>query len=158
MNRGACLQPVNWFERRTNTPRRITPVPSDRTTYESVASSPWQNDLISEANKLFTLEPGWDSYGAEPIPVTTILIAVNTLVQVLTDSSPAPRLVPGSSGSVQAEWCLDNLDVEIEFDSSPEIRVWYEDDTGPHETYVNKDVGPLLSVIQRLSQVRRNTA
>lgn len=156
MNNVACLEPIP-FEQRTNSLPRITSVRSQNSTYESVVSRPWESELLREANKLFSLEHGWDSYGAEPIPIETILSALNTLMQVLTDSSPAPRLVPGSSGSVQAEWCLDDLDVEVEFSGSTDIRVWYEDKTGPHEAHVDKNIEPLLSVVQRLSEVGRTS-
>jgi hypothetical protein len=65
---------------------------------------------------LLRLPPDWDGYGANVIDPQPLVAAYRFSVDFLRINSPAPQVVPLSSGGVQLEWHREDVDLEIEFD------------------------------------------
>jgi hypothetical protein len=76
----------------------------------------WFDPLMQGFVDLLTLPPNWDSYGAGAIDPKVIHYAMNVMNGLLGSSSPAPRVVPLSSGGVQLEWHRQGVDLEVVFD------------------------------------------
>ncbi len=77
---------------------------------------PWFDPLMQGFVDLFTLPENWDSYGAPPIIPRIINQALNLMNGLLGTASPAPRVVPLSSGGLQLEWHRNGIDLEVVFD------------------------------------------
>jgi hypothetical protein len=88
----------------------------------------WFDPLMQGFADLFTLQHNWDSYGAGPIDQRVIHDAMNLIDGLLEPTSPAPRVVPLSSGGLQLEWHRQGIDLEIVFDR----------DTQPFFNYRNR--------------------
>lgn len=66
--------------------------------------------------KLTTLEEDWDSYGGLPIDPANIIAARLVLDQIMKHDTPPPHVTPMSCGSVQLEWSMKGVDLEIEIE------------------------------------------
>lgn len=80
----------------------------------------WFDPLMQGFADLLTLPPNWDSYGAGPIDPNLVHEAMNFMNNILGSSSPAPRVVPLSSGGLQLEWHRKGIDLEVVFDRGEE--------------------------------------
>jgi len=78
---------------------------------------------------LMTLPHNWDSYGAGPIDQRLIHEALSMINGLLVPASPAPRIVPLSSGGLQLEWHRRGIDLEIVFDREGPAFFNYRDRT-----------------------------
>ena len=76
----------------------------------------WFDPLVQGLVDLRTLSPNWDSYNAMPINPKLVNTALTFMSGLLGPSSPAPRVVPLSSGGLQLEWHRKGVDVEVVFD------------------------------------------
>jgi hypothetical protein len=72
--------------------------------------APVKDALIAQRTYLLGLPNDWDGYGAEPIQPGTIDALYSDLVIGLKGTACfPPDIIPGSDGSVQAEWHLAGL-------------------------------------------------
>jgi len=76
----------------------------------------WFDPLMQGFVDLLTLPPDWNSYGAGAIDQETVVEAMNLINGLLGPTSPAPRVVPLSSGGLQLEWHRKGIDLEVVFD------------------------------------------
>jgi hypothetical protein len=76
----------------------------------------WFDPLMQGFVDLLTLPPNWDSYGAGAVDTMLVHAAISFINGFLRPSSPAPRVVPLSSGGLQLEWHRKGVDLEIVFD------------------------------------------
>ena len=74
----------------------------------------WVQELENRLNHLVALEPGWDGYGGKPVSIKVAQFSANLLEQLYVDKVPAPQLVPGSDGSMQIEWHVNQYDLEVD--------------------------------------------
>lgn len=87
-------------------------------------------DVIRMAETLasfLALTPGWDSYGARPVAQSVVSVAVQMLAQLLEPGVPVPNLFPTPDGGVQAEWHINQIDLEIEFISPGRLYLTFGD-------------------------------
>ena len=86
---------------------------------------------------LLTLPLNWDSYGAGTIDPSVVQAAMDCMNAVLGPNSPAPRVVPLSSGGLQLEWHRKGIDLEIVFDPGESPSLYYRNrasgEEGDHE-------------------------
>ena len=75
-----------------------------------------QNTAPHGSEHLLTLPPNWDSYGAGAIDPNVVHDAMNYINGLLGPTSPAPRVIPLSSGGLQVEWHRNGVDLEVVFD------------------------------------------
>jgi hypothetical protein len=80
--------------------------------------------------------------------------ALELVFKTLRDDSPAPSVVPTSSGGLQLEWHTGGIDLEVEFVSTSRIWGLFEDRvTGEKwEKDLTFDSQPLMKVISTLSE------
>jgi len=90
----------------------------------------WLPPTVEKLAHILTMEPGWDSYGAEKIEPGCVVSAIMIALEVMRDDTPAPTVVPTSCGGVQLEWHTGGIDLEIEIRSSSVIFASYEDTSG----------------------------
>ena len=62
---------------------------------------------------LRNLRPGWDSYGAQPVPQKIIERAAQLIPSLLSAWTPEPAIVPQVTGGLQIEWHRNGIDLEI---------------------------------------------
>ena len=77
----------------------------------------WFDPLMQGFIDVLTLPCKWDSYEAGTIDPRIVHEAMNFMNTVLAATSPAPRVVPLSSGGVQLEWHRKGMDLEVVFDA-----------------------------------------
>jgi hypothetical protein len=101
---------------------------------------------------LLTLPPNWDSYGAGTIDPSVVQAAMDRMNAVLRPNSPAPRVVPLSSGGLQLEWHRQGIDLEIVFDRDEALSFYYRNrasgEEGDHS--LPEESGLLRTIISAL--------
>jgi len=112
----------------------------------------WFDPLMQGFVDLRTLPPNWDSYGANTIDPKTVQDAMNLLNGLLGPTSPAPRVVPLSSGGLQLEWHRQGIDLEVVFDreEQPYFYVRNRLNGSESEHALPEDREPLRSIIGTL--------
>ncbi len=80
----------------------------------------WFDPLVQGFVDALTLPPNWDSYQARTIDPQIVHEAMNFINAVLAPTSPAPRVMPLSSGGIQLEWHRNGIDLEVVFDVGEE--------------------------------------
>jgi len=112
----------------------------------------WFDALMLGFVDSLTLPPNWDSYGGGPVDVEVIHAAMNCMNSVLAPQSPAPRVVPLSSGGVQLEWHRKGIDLEIVFQRDEQASFYYRNrttgDEGDYELRSSPEV--LISALRAL--------
>jgi hypothetical protein len=97
----------------------------------------WFDPLMQGFVDLLTLPLNWDSYGAGTIDPSVVQAAMDCMNAVLGPNSPAPRVVPLSSGGLQLEWHRKGIDLEIVFDPGESPSLYYRNrasgEEGDHE-------------------------
>lgn len=85
----------------------------------------WLRTVLSEFERLTSLEADWDGYGAPVIQPSLIIHTLNFLEATALESGPAPAIVATGRGSIQLEWHRrgHEIDVEIAPDGSFEASV-----------------------------------
>lgn len=115
----------------------------------------WLLPTVQAMGHLLTLQSGWDSYGAERIRPENVEAALRVLFSVMEEGTPAPSVVPTSSGGVQLEWHVSDVDLEVETLSTQRFSVFFEDhrsDEEPEEVEMVSDLRPLTKWISRLTE------
>jgi|SRR5271157_5048898 len=112
----------------------------------------WFDALMQGFVDLLTLPPNWNSYGAGVVDPKIVHYAMNFINGLLGPTTPAPRVVPLSSGGLQLEWHRKGINLEVVFDRD-------EQPFFSHRTRVNEeesehtlpeDSGLLRSIIANL--------
>lgn len=86
----------------------------------------WFDPLVQGFVDVLTLPPDWNSYQAKTINPKTVDEAMNFIVAVLAPTSPAPRVIPMSSGGIQLEWHRSGIDLEVVFDVGDQPFFFYQ--------------------------------
>ena len=117
----------------------------------------WLESTNDALRELLALPPNWDSYGAAPIHVESVMAAIDLLRAIMRDDTPAPAVVPTPQGLVQLEWHRDGFDLEIEVQSLGTYSAYFENShTGETwENEINWDLSRLIDCISALSPTRR---
>lgn len=88
--------------------------PGGRVTISRHSSSEWSAALAERFNKLTGLPRGWDGYDGKPVSFTCSHFAAQLLERLYDSEIPFPSLVPGSDGTVQIEWHINQYDIEVD--------------------------------------------
>lgn len=81
-------------------------------------------------NLLFSiigLDNNWDSYGAKRISPKVAEAVSDLLCDIMQRTTPSPQIVSSANGSIQLEWHLKGIDLEIEVKSFSKSHVFFED-------------------------------
>ena len=77
-------------------------------------SSPWSKELLNRFNELVSLPQGWDGYAGRPVSFDCVHFAAGLIETLCVDGVPAPQLVPGADGTLQFEWHVNDIDLEVD--------------------------------------------
>src|SRR5271166_6000708 len=112
----------------------------------------WFDPLMQGFVDLLPLPTDWDSYGAGAIDQNIVRHAMTFASGLLGTTSPAPRVVPLSSGGVQLEWHRQGIDLEVVFDRDEQPFFFYRSRvTGEEaEHLLPENVGILRNIIGTL--------
>ncbi|NUN00969.1 MAG: hypothetical protein HUU41_07630 [Bryobacteraceae bacterium] len=107
----------------------------------------WFDPLMQGFVDLLTLPPNWDSYGAGAVDARVVHAAINFINGFLRPSSPAPRVVPLSSGGLQLEWRRKGVDLEIVFDRDAKpFFYWRDRVSGEESEHALRESSALLRI------------
>lgn len=96
------------------------------------AQRAWRDVVMEKLNRLVTLQPGWNGYGAPPVRFENAHFAFRMLEAICESDAPTPQIVPGASGDLQIEWHLRAGDIELHVRAPNNVVCWREtDQTGP---------------------------
>ena len=112
----------------------------------------WFDPVMQGFADLITLDPKWDSYRGKIIERAVIEKAIAVLDALLTPTSPAPSIVPLSSGGLQVEWHRSDQDLEIVFEprQTPEFSYKNARSGAEEEGLVSSRWGLLIQLIRAL--------
>ena len=111
----------------------------------------WVAPTVKALNRLLRLEDNWDSYGAHPVRLDCVKGALELLVSIMRDETPAPTLVPTNRGAIQIEWHTRGVDLEIEVESQLRLRVFFDGPGGSWEKEMSCDLTQLSDAVKRIS-------
>ena len=94
----------------------------------------WFDPTMQGFVDLLTLASNWDSYHAAPIDQRLVNDAMTFVNTLLTATSPAPRVVPLSSGGLQIEWHRNGVDVEVVFDPGEQPFFYFQNRVSGEES------------------------
>lgn len=110
----------------------------------------WLSAVISRAAELTALPPGWDSYGAPAISAGVVSEALSTLLEVVSENTPEPWVVPLSSGGLQFEWRRGEQRGEVAFEPGTHgCFSWQTGDQG-FEGSLTQDLGRVRDLVSGL--------
>jgi len=117
--------------------------------------------LLDVFFSILALDNNWDSYGAKRISDRVAGAVQDLLWQIMQKNTPAPQVVPSASGSIQLEWHLRGIDLEIEVESYTLAKVFFEDAQNEELTWegdIDVDLTKLVHFINLLTnRVQQNT-
>jgi len=118
----------------------------------SYHASSWNQALASRFDHLTALPAGWDGYAGRPVSFSCAVFAANILEHLCNPKLPPPYLVPGSDGTIQIEWHIHRVDIEIDVLGPNEVVASrFVADTGADERFnLSKDFSPLVRWIDDL--------
>lgn len=93
---------------------RAIPAPSTESDHGS-PPAPWIEKVATRFAELLTLPTDWDGHGGGSVAARNVEAAGRFLARVMAASTPAPAIVPTSSGGLQLEWHRGGFDVELLF-------------------------------------------
>jgi hypothetical protein len=97
---------------------------------------------------VLALPPNWNSYQAGTIDSKIVHEAMNFINAVLVPTSPAPRVVPLSSGGLQLEWHRKGVDLEVVLDRGEAPYFYFRNRAdGEESEHRLPEDSPLLSSI-----------
>jgi len=94
---------------------------SRRVTLNRHSENEWTKALVGKFNELTALNPGWDGYAGRPVSYTCASFAAKLLERLYDEALPPPSLVPGSDGTLQVEWHINQYDVEVDIIGAFEV-------------------------------------
>jgi hypothetical protein len=112
----------------------------------------WIAEVAIRFAELLALPHNWDGHGGDSIAPEAVEAAGRFLATVMSSSTPAPTIVPTSSGGLQLEWHRGGFDVELLFgDEDVPLLYLAEVDSGrewegsPVEGFAEFDLAHRLS-------------
>ena len=98
----------------------------------------WIFNLFERLNDLLNLPVNWDTYGADKIDIKAVLYAVALLGDLLDKNIPEPSIVPVSDGSIQFEWHINGVNLEINSQPNGTMEYYSYHDQGECGEYDNE--------------------
>jgi len=86
----------------------------------------WRGPTVARLDYLCRLPVGWNGYRAGPVSFNVAHFALRLLDAVCGPETPAPSLVPGSSGDLQIEWHSQTIDIELHIIAPNVVQAWRE--------------------------------
>lgn len=89
-------------------------------------SNPACRHVYNKLQEFSHLPDNWDSYGALAPTSEAMLSALQLTYTIFTKETPLPDVFPVPNGSVQIEWSLAGLEMEIEVVSQDKFILYFE--------------------------------
>ena len=83
-----------------------------------------QSAVENRLQELIRLESGWDGYEGQPVDFGNAVFAFRMLESICVADTPAPVIVPGSSGDLQLEWHLPAGEIELHVRAPNVVHAW----------------------------------
>jgi len=117
----------------------------------SEPASLWR--VFTSIRELANLPSNWDSYGSQPLAASAVRRSFNLLPLVLSDTSPAPSVIPTRDGGVQFEWHRGGIDIEVKIPPSGSASYLIADaGTGvEQESEESLDLPAIREALERIS-------
>ncbi len=87
----------------------------------------WFDQVMARIIRLLDLPSNWDSYQARAIDLDSVRTALRILSGTMQPETPLPQIVPTPRGTIQLEWHLRGIDLEVEALPSGLLHISYED-------------------------------
>jgi hypothetical protein len=87
----------------------------------------WISAVQDRLEQLIRLNEGWDGYLGLPVTFPNACFAFSMLKSICNVDTPAPQIVPGSSGDLQIEWHTYRCSIELWVRAPNDVLVWRED-------------------------------
>ena len=129
------------------------PVKQPTGTILSPSRPPWISDISKAIQGFVDLPENWNSYGAKRIKPELAEAAIRLLPKVVQPGTPKPEVVPTTAGSVQIEWHVRGIDLEIKILSQEKLGVSFEDLGSGQEWSRELDPADLSVLIQTVSRL-----
>lgn len=157
-----ALNRTSVFEGEATTPPRRLPdrigvFTQHRVVVQDNPSSSWVQQLEKRFEKLLNLRNGWDGYNGRAVSFNNAVFAAHLLNRICDARVPAPSLVPGSDGTLQAEWHRNGFDIEIDILAPTCIRAYRRrlSDDFEEEVELQSDVSLLARWISELADAQQ---
>lgn len=120
----------------------------------SVMDGSWQGVSKSRLEELVRLQEGWDGYAAFPVSFDNAMFAYRMLESISRRDTPAPQIVPGSSGDLQIEWHLPHGDIELWVRGPNSVHAWrsINDGNGEEEVELTTDFSLVAGWIREITE------
>lgn len=129
---------------------------SRRVTLSRHSENEWTKSLNGKFNELTALQFGWDGYAGRPVSFICAKFAANLLERLFDEALPPPSLVPGSDGTLQFEWHINQYDVEVDvLGAFDVVATRHDHETGStEELELDTDFTALAGWISELKENR----
>lgn len=150
------------FEHETSSIRQTVKQKGSSVVSISKGSKPkWLTPTDNLLLAIVALNDNWDSYGAKRISDRVAGAVYDLLWNIMQKTTPAPQVVPSAKGSIQLEWHLGGVDLEIEVESLAISRVFFEDALNEEPAWegdIDFDLTKLVHYINLLTtRAQKNT-
>ncbi len=114
----------------------------------------WLRPTTESLLRFVKLPTGWDSYGGRTVDPFCASAALELLLEIMRDDSPAPTVVPTGRGGIQLEWHVRGIDLEVEVCTPQRLLASFEDaSTGEAwDRELTRGAQDLSAAIVRLSE------
>ncbi|MFK5985179.1 MAG: hypothetical protein QM479_07115 [Pseudomonadota bacterium] len=133
----------------------VKPCKTNVVTLSSRKIPKWYSETAESIYSILALSDNWDSYGANRFSQETAKAVDNLLRGIMHMNTPAPQLVPSASGTIQLEWHVGGIDLEIEVESLSTSYVFFEDEKNQEplwEGEIKYDLSKLVHYINILTE------
>lgn len=114
----------------------------------------WLDQTTTKLYAILGLDDNWDSYGSKRISSRVADAAIGLLYNIMQANTPAPQVVPSANGSIQLEWHLVGVDLDIEVESTTASKVFFEDSLNEESAWegeISFDLTKLVGYISILT-------
>jgi hypothetical protein len=145
----------DWYPDRVSSHERSGKVfqfpPAQRVTL-SDPQLEWVEPVINRLNEICGLQVGWDGYRGCPTRFDVARFSFNLLQSICTPDTPAPSIVPLSSGGLQIEWSTEEAEIELTVYAPYSVHAWGTSPSleGPLEEPLTTDYSLIIPLVQKL--------
>jgi hypothetical protein len=143
-----------WKDSLSDGQQTVTPKGSSIVSIDRASIPKWLEQTTKALLAIVALDDDWDSYGAKRISPKIASAVVELLRDIMFSSTPVPQIVPAANGSIQLEWHIADIDLEIEVESLARSQVLFEDKQNEEpgwEGEISNDLSKLVHYIQLLT-------
>lgn len=149
----AAAEPQVWLH---DQPARqlILEARGERIFVSFVDEPAWLPPTLDRLRHVLNLPPDWDSYGGDPVSLSTAYHALRLLASVAAPDTPPPAIVAGVAGELQLEWHAHGIDVEVGVDPSGRLTGFFEvaQTSQEGEQVPLLDLDPIRAAVQTLTE------